>query len=119
MKPKLVLLILSLSISSSSLQTRAATLPDACGNDKVKFDITLQKNPPAHSTPDPGKGQIIFIEASKKPPAMGNCNNFTRYGVDGAWVGAPPKTTLTSQSRWIQATITCALFWARMLMQKL
>jgi hypothetical protein len=91
MKPKLVLLILSLSISSSSLQTRAATLPDACGNDKVKFDITLQKNPPAPSTPDPGKGQIIFIEASKKPPAMGcmgNCNNFTRYGVDGAWVGA-------------------------------
>jgi hypothetical protein len=90
MKPKLVLLILSLSISSS-IRTRAATLPDACGSDKVKFDITLQKNPPAPSAPDPGKGQIIFIEASKKPPAMGcmgNCNNFTRYGVDGAWVGA-------------------------------
>jgi hypothetical protein len=90
MKPKLVLLILSLSVSSS-IQTRAATLPDACGSDKVKFDISLQKNPLAPSAPDPGKGQIIFIEASKKPRAMGcmgNCNNFTRYGVDGAWVGA-------------------------------
>ena len=88
MKPKLVLLILSLSLSSSSLQTQAARLPDACGNDKVKFDITPQKNPPAPCAPDPGKGQIIFIEAGKKPPAMGNCNNFTRYGGDGAWVGA-------------------------------
>lgn len=46
MKPKLVLLALSLSISSSSLQVQAATLPDACGSDKVEFDITLQKNPP-------------------------------------------------------------------------
>jgi hypothetical protein len=90
MKARIVVSILSLSIVSS-IQTQAATLPDACGSDKVKFDITLQKNPPAPSAPEPGKGQIIFIEASKKPPAvgcMGNCGNMTRYGVDGAWVGA-------------------------------
>jgi hypothetical protein len=90
MKPRFVLFILSLCIVPS-IQTQAATLPDACGNDKVKFDITLQKNAPAPSAPEPGKGQIIFIETSKKPPAMGcmgRCNNLTRYGVDGAWVGA-------------------------------
>ncbi len=90
MRRRFSLLILSLSVILS-LQIQAATLPDACGNDKVKFDITLQKNPPAPSAPDPGKGQIIFIEASKKPAAvgcMGNCGNMTRYGVDGAWVGA-------------------------------
>jgi len=90
MKPRFALLILSLSIVSS-IQTQAATLPDACGNDKVKFDITLQKNSPAPAAPDPGKGQIIFVEASKKPPAigcMGQCGNVARYGVDGVWVGA-------------------------------
>jgi len=89
-KPRFVLLILSLSIFPS-IQTQAATLPDACGNDKVKFDITLQKSPAAPAPPDAGKGQIIFIETSKKPAAigcMGKCNNVTRYGVDGAWVGA-------------------------------
>jgi hypothetical protein len=90
MRARIVLSVLSPSVVFS-IQTQAATLPDACGNDKVRFDITLQKNPPAPSAPEPGNGQIIFIEAGKKPPAvgcMGNCGNMTRYGVDGAWVGA-------------------------------
>ncbi len=90
MKPKFVFLILSLAIASS-IPLQASTLPDACGDDKIKFDIKLQKDPPAPPGPEAGKGQIIFIEASKKPPAigcMGNCNNVARYGVDGAWVGA-------------------------------
>jgi hypothetical protein len=70
MKPKLVLLILSLSISSS-IQTRAATLPDACGSDKVRFDLTLQKNPPAPSASDPGKGQIIFYRGQQEAASDG------------------------------------------------
>lgn len=72
----------------------ATVLPDACGNEKVSFDIQLQKNTPAPATPEAGKGQVIFIEKSEKPPTMGcltagvSCNDVTRFGVDGAWVGA-------------------------------
>lgn len=92
MKLKLVLLLFALFlVSVSSVQARDAKLPDACGDDKVKFDIKLQKDPPAPSAAAPGKAQIFFIETSKKPAAlgcMGRCGNFTRFGVDGAWVGA-------------------------------
>ena len=72
----------------------ASVLPDACGNEKVSFEIELQKNPPAPAAPEPGKSQIFFIEKSQKPPAIGcfsagvSCNDVTRFGVDGAWVGA-------------------------------
>ena len=72
----------------------ATVLPDACGNEKVSFDIQLQNNAPAPAAPDAGKGQVIFIEKSKKPPKIGcldagvSCNDVTRFGVDGAWVGA-------------------------------
>jgi hypothetical protein len=90
MKRKLVVFLCSLCLISST-RTQAAKLPDACGDDKVRFDVKLQKDPPAPSDPAPGKAQIVFIETSKKPAAigcMGRCNNFTRFGVDGAWVGA-------------------------------
>jgi hypothetical protein len=72
----------------------ATVLPDACGNEKVSFEIELQKNPPAPAAPEAGKSQIFFIEKSQKPPAIGcfsagvSCNDVTRFGVDGAWVGA-------------------------------
>jgi hypothetical protein len=49
----------------------ATVLPDACGNEKVGFDIQLQKNTPAPPTPEAGKAHVIFIERSEKPPAMG------------------------------------------------
>jgi hypothetical protein len=68
------------------------SLPDACGNEKVSFEIRLQKNAPAPPpTPDDGKARLFFIEKSEKPPAFigcMNCRTDTRYGVDGGWVGA-------------------------------
>jgi len=70
--------------------TCATVLPDACGNNKVSFDIQLQKNPPAPAEPEAGKAQVFFIEKSQKPPVIGciGCSTDTRFGVDGAWVGA-------------------------------
>lgn len=68
----------------------ATVLPDACGNEKIGFEIQLRKNHPAPAAPEAGKGQVIFVEKSEKPPAIGciGCDTVTRYGVDGAWVGA-------------------------------
>jgi len=91
---KLQVVVLLSSFSFAAVGAISATvLPDACGNEKVSFDIQLQKNNPAPATPEAGKGQVISIEKSEKPPAIGcltagvSCNGVTRFGVDGAWVG--------------------------------
>lgn len=87
-------LLLSCFLVVPVLATCASILPDACGNEKVSFEIQLQKNPPAPAAPEAGKAQIVFIEKSEKPPAIGclsagvSCNDVTRFGVDGVWVGA-------------------------------
>jgi hypothetical protein len=70
-------------------QLRATTLPDACGDDKVQFDVKTAKNQPAPAPPDAGKAQIVFIEAMDKNLACWSCGTPTsRFGMDGAWVGA-------------------------------
>jgi hypothetical protein len=86
-------LLLSSFLVVPVVATCATVLPDACGNEKVSFEIQLQKNPPAPA-PEAGKAQVFFIEKSEKPPAIGclsagvSCNDVARFGVDGAWLGA-------------------------------
>ncbi|MGA7891610.1 MAG: hypothetical protein WCA49_00160 [Candidatus Sulfotelmatobacter sp.] len=89
MKLRAILLLYSFSVVAA-VATYATVLPDACGNEKVSFEIRLQKNPPAPAAPEAGKAQVFFIEKSEKPPKIGclDCGNVTRFGVDGAWVGA-------------------------------
>jgi hypothetical protein len=66
---------------------QTVVLPDACGADKVKFNIGLMggKNPPPVA--DPAKAQIVFINTAEGPELVQG-NTTTRVGVDGAWVGA-------------------------------
>ena len=68
--------------------SRATTLPDACGNDKIKFDVTTEKNPPAPASPAAGKAQIVFIEDQNKEHNPWHPWDTVRFGMDGAWVGA-------------------------------
>lgn len=63
-------------------QARCATLPDACGNDAVQFNVTTQKGQPAPAPPAGDKAQIVFIETAY------GLNVTSRIGMDGAWVGA-------------------------------
>ncbi len=64
-----------------AVQARAKTiLPDACGDDSVKFNVKTEKNQPPPVPPPAGKAQIVFINDAKGWSA--------RYGMDGAWVGA-------------------------------
>jgi uncharacterized membrane protein YgcG len=78
MKPTYALLILG-STLVLAVQARAKTiLPDACGDDSVKFNVKTEKNQPAPAPPPAGKAQIVII----------NNAGFARYGIDGAWVGA-------------------------------
>jgi len=69
------------------VQARATVLPDACGNDKVKFDVSARSNQPAPAPPADGKAQIVFIENENH--MIGPFMNATvRFGMDGAWAGA-------------------------------
>jgi hypothetical protein len=86
MKPSLGILFLTASLAFAA-QARATVLPDACGDDKVKFDVKTEtsKTPPA--PPTDGKAQIVFIENENH--MVGPFMYATvRFGMDGAWVGA-------------------------------
>jgi hypothetical protein len=86
MKPSLGILFLSAFLAFAA-QARATVLPDACGDDKVKFDVTTEMNQPAPAAPEAGKAQIVFIEDENH--MIGPFMNVTvRFGMDGAWVGA-------------------------------
>jgi hypothetical protein len=86
MKPALVTVFLCLSMTFAA-QAWASTLPDACGNDKVKFKVTSQEDQSAPASPDAGKAQIIFLENENQ--LIGPFMHATvRFGVDGSWVGA-------------------------------
>jgi hypothetical protein len=80
MKPTSVILIL-FSTFVLAAQARAKTiLPDACGDDSVKFNVKTEKNQLPPTPPPAGKAQIVFVSDAKGWSA--------RYGMDGAWVGA-------------------------------
>lgn len=67
-------------------------LPDSCGDNKVDFEITSEKTSSPLTPPPEGKALIVLIETVDRPP-MGwlgcpGCKYQSRFGMDGAWVGA-------------------------------
>jgi hypothetical protein len=88
MKAKMGVLFLVLFLAFTA-RSWATTLPDACGPDKVQFDVKTAKNQPAPTPPADGKAQIVFIEAMDKNLACWSCGTpSSRFGLDGEWVGA-------------------------------
>ncbi len=63
----------------------ATVLPDACGDDKVKFEVTTQKADAPIPAPAEGMAQVVLIEDS---PQSAMFKPTLRYGMDGQWVGA-------------------------------
>jgi len=86
MKPSLSTFLLCASLACAG-PVWATTLPDSCGNDKVKFNVKTEGGQPAPVEPADGKAQIIFIEDENQPigPFM---HATVRLGMDGAWLGA-------------------------------
>jgi hypothetical protein len=60
---------------------KTAALPDACGDDGVKFDVKTVKDQPLPA-PEAGKALVVFIESVKHEKVI------IRFAVDGTWVGA-------------------------------
>jgi hypothetical protein len=86
MKPRIVGLLLCVSLASA-VQARAAILPDACGDDRVKFDVKTENSLTAPAPPAEGKAQIVLIENENH--MIGAFMYATvRFGLDGAWAGA-------------------------------
>jgi len=70
-----------------ALQARATVLPDACGDDKIKFDVSTKGNQPPPAPPAEGKAQVVLIENENH--MLGPFMYATvRFGLDGAWAGA-------------------------------
>jgi len=79
------LLCASLLPTVQALAKSKSILPDACGDDSIQFDAKQEKDNPAPAVPDDGKALIVFVETM---PREGKMQTTTRFGVDGAWVGA-------------------------------
>jgi hypothetical protein len=86
MKPRFSTFLLCLPLAFA-LQARATILPDACGDDRIKFDVFAKSKQPPPAPPADGKAQIVFIENENQP--IGAFMYATvRFGLDGAWAGA-------------------------------
>ena len=64
---------------------KPAILPDGCGDDKINFDAKQEKDNPGLPTLTDGKALIVFVETMPNETKVGST---TRFGLDGAWVGA-------------------------------
>jgi len=87
MKPRVVVMLICASLLAAVQASAKTILPDACGDDSIKFDVSAKKNQPPPAPPADGKAQIVFIENENQ--MIGPFMYATiRFGMDGAWVGA-------------------------------
>jgi hypothetical protein len=89
MKPRVVVLLFCASLLAAMQASAKTILPDACGDDSIKFDVSTAKDQPPPAPPAAGKAQIVLIETLDRTWGCFTCGTpSTRYGLDGAWVGA-------------------------------
>jgi len=86
-KTKLILLMIVVALASAAQVWAKAVLPDACGDDKVRFDVKTKKDQSAPAGPEAGKAQLVLIEIDGHLTS-GFGHATVRFGVDGAWAGA-------------------------------
>lgn len=77
----LILLFLLACPTFATAQTGSS-----CGPANVKFDIATTKELPLAPTPQPGKALVYFLQDDLKYNWAPRPT--TRFGIDGAWVGA-------------------------------
>ncbi len=93
MKLKLFAIFFCFSLASVAM-AKDHILPDSCGDDKSKFEVTEQESAAVLPPPDAGKALIVLIE-----PVFSCLGCRTqRFAMDGKWIGATkPKTYFTLQ----------------------
>jgi hypothetical protein len=79
--------LVTLFFAASALAQGPSAVPTAaCGPDNVSFKVKLDDTRHTLTQPEPGKARIYFIHESGAPWQLGYPT--TKYGLDGAWVGA-------------------------------
>jgi len=86
MKLGLSALVLCASLACAG-RVWATTLPDCCGDDKVKRNAKTEAGQPLPAGPEEGKAEIVLIEKQNQTIAP-FYDATVRFGLDGAWVGA-------------------------------
>jgi len=87
MNPRLFALLLCASLIPAVCAHAKTILPDACGDDSIKFEVSAKKNQPPPAPPPEGKAQIVLVEDENM--MIGAFMYATvRFGMDGAWIGA-------------------------------
>jgi hypothetical protein len=89
MKRKLIVLMIAVALASAAPAWAKTVLPDACGDDKVKFGVKTERPPSKPAGPANGKSLVVLIEDGNLIGAFMVAT--VRYGMDGAWVGANTK----------------------------
>jgi hypothetical protein len=88
MKPARCFLLLCASLVLAA-QARALPVPDACGDDAARFDVSMQIAQPAPTAPAAGKALLVFIEDQHNEPYDPfDYSDTVRFALDGAWIGA-------------------------------
>ena len=100
MKRVLLVSMAILFVALCKVEAPAKTvLPEACGDPKVKFDVSIEmaKNHPL--AVEAGTALVVFIETAEDINiSCILCNPTARFGVDGTWVGANKGTSYFTYS---------------------
>jgi hypothetical protein len=84
MKSAFVLMLLTLSAFAQQEPGSAAS---ACGRRRASFEVKLDETQHTQAEPETGKALVYFIQDVGVVNCLGGCF-LTRFGLDGAWVGA-------------------------------
>jgi len=79
-------LIALLFAASAFVQATFASLPAACGPEKVSFNVTLDDSQHTLAQPEPGKARVYFFHDAGTSSTLGYPT--VKLAMDGAWVGA-------------------------------
>lgn len=77
------LFIMFAAISPTTLSAQGAP---GCGVDNTKFDVSTEKAKQPIGQPDAGKALIVFLQDDDR--FFSRPRPTTRFGLDGAWIGA-------------------------------
>jgi len=87
MKPALALFLLTFAMTTpAQTPTTEQALAPGCGKDDIKFDVKTDKSNHPFAKPDSGKAFVYFLQDDTD--FRSNPRPTTRFGLDGAWVGA-------------------------------
>ena len=80
--------LMSILAVTGAAHASSTILPDSCGKDAVHFNVDTTKNSAPLAAPEAGRAQIVFIESLESSGMYLGGTPSTRFGIDGAWVGA-------------------------------